>query len=390
MSSQVHVSLGGHPVACVMLTIPYGGIWSATVDLIDEAAKLPTPTQLVIGGSTCVCAPSVQGAFALQRRVRVEGGYGGWRRPLPARGYDNDANVKASRVAQDAAQEAGEVIGSFAGGVERLGVDYARKAGLASTALDRAAQGATWWVGLDGVTHVGTRPTSRPPRDAYELLDYNAREQVAILGLEDLTEVGVGSILSDPRLEADVTVRGLEVTITPDMIRARAWCSPDGEVSPLADALKAIADRCAPGELWGKYRYRVISMTADRVNVQAVRKRTGLPDLLTVSMWPGAAGLHAVLAPGSECVVEFLDGDPGQPVITHFAGKDGVGHVPVSLSLCGGSSRVAAVGSTVTVFFPAIIPASGTLDGLPFVGNLTIVDPVVGIVEDGPNPKVLV
>jgi hypothetical protein len=81
------------------------------------------------------------------------------------------------------------------------------------------------------------------------------------------------------------------------------------------------------------YRYRVVRMVANRAELQAVRKGAGLPDTLPVSIHPGMAGLAANLTPGALVLVAFIEGDPTQPIITHFATQDEPGFLPVSLAL---------------------------------------------------------
>ncbi|HSN26435.1 MAG TPA: hypothetical protein VLT45_09120, partial [Kofleriaceae bacterium] len=64
---------------------------------------------------------------------------------------------------------------------------------------------------------------------------------------------------------------------------------------------------------------------------------SGAPDLVPLSAWPGIAGSHSVAQLGAEVLVQFIEGDPGQPVVTHFAGKDGVGWIPTEAILAASS-----------------------------------------------------
>jgi hypothetical protein len=124
--------------------------------------------------------------------------------------------------------------------------------------------------------------------------------------------------------------------------------------------------------VFGLYRYRVVRMASDgRVELQAVRRIVGLPDLLPISQWPGVAGTHAELAPGTVVLVEFVEGDRGMPVITHFVGKDGSDFTPVSLVLGGIDGPPAArSGDAVEVLLPPAV-FSGTIGGAPASGVLT-------------------
>lgn len=102
----------------------------------------------------------------------------------------------------------------------------------------------------------------------------------------------------------------------------------------LLRALRAIVREMFPRyDFLGKYRYRVLAMVGDRVDLQAVRKGAGLPDILPVPIASGMAGLSAELTPGAIVLVEFIEGDPQLPVITAFSRDGGSTFLPVSLVL---------------------------------------------------------
>jgi hypothetical protein len=127
-----------------------------------------------------------------------------------------------------------------------------------------------------------------------------------------------------------------------------------------------------------------VSMAPDgRVNLQAVRKAAGLPDVLPVAQWPGLAGSHAELAQGAEVLVEFIEGDRTMPIVTRYVGKDGPGFVPVSVSLCGGESPVARVGDFVDITIPAGVIIPGFNSG---GGPFTVSPPglrLIGFIQSG-------
>jgi hypothetical protein len=55
-------------------------------------------------------------------------------------------------------------------------------------------------------------------------------------------------------------------------------------------------------------------------------------------MWPGLAGAHSSLALGAQVLVQFIGGNPTEPIVTHFAGKDGAGWIPTDTILSASSS----------------------------------------------------
>lgn len=119
-------------------------------------------------------------------------------------------------------------------------------------------------------------------------------------------------------------------------------------MSRLLDDLRAVVLACLPtSPFWVPRRFRVIEMASDnRVKLQAVVKALGLPNVLPVSMSPGMAGVWAKLTPGVLVIVQFVDGDPSMPLITHFEGPDGAGFLPVEATIDAVS--VVAIGPTAS------------------------------------------
>lgn len=369
--ASAFVGVNGHRVRALTLRVASVGPWVAEVELA-EPATLAGAVTLAIGDTTFAGTVVAQqsGEFALQTSARIVGGAGGWGKRLQPRGYHNDASIKAELIAEDAARDCGEKIGLFAPGLERIGLDYARGTEIASTVLEYAAGGAAWWVDYAGVTNVGVRPSSPLAPSTYVLQQYSARDRIAELAIDDLASLAVGSIISDERLDAPQTVRDFEVTTRDNSpLRASVWFGGvASEPSRLAGLLRSIITHAVAGELPGCYRYRVMSQAGDgRVDLQAVRKQAGLPDLRTVSQWPGVPGVSTVLALGGECIVQFIDSDPAQPIITAYAGPGGAGFVPQALVIGGDVGTPAArQGDTVEVLLPpAMFVGTITVSGVP-------------------------
>jgi hypothetical protein len=325
-------TINGVPATYVRVFVPYTGPWFADV-ITDGARALSGRVTLTVGSLTLVGTidPLANGARSDQQYARVVAGAGAWGRSVLPKAYHNDLGVKALTVAQDAAREVGESMGVVAPIVPVIGRDYVREVGPASRVLEDAIGTTPWWVDYNGVTQVSARTPSAAVTGTYEVMEYQPRDRMVELALDDLTAVGIGSVLVDG-LDAPQTVRGLEMDITEERVRVFAWCGASGR-DRIAELFEGIVRRIVADTLHGKYRYRVVSMDVDRVKLQVVSARTRLPDILPVSMVPGIAGAHAQLTPGAEVFVEFEEGDRTKPIITGFAGKDGVGFVPVSMTL---------------------------------------------------------
>jgi hypothetical protein len=406
-----YAKLAGKTCTTVRVVVGNVGPWFAECEVESDVA-ISGQVTLEISGQKFVGTVDANrsGTYGNDRKVRLVAGGGGWSRLLAAKNYHNDTRIKAKTVAEDAAREAGETLGDFVPAEERIGVDYVREAGLASRVLEDVVGGVPWWVGYDGVTRVGTRATSKVAEKSYEVLAYDPVMRRVTLGVTDVAEVLIGSIVSK-QLEAPQTIRELEIHLDAGELRINAWCGGStAGAGHLAGLMRSIVERSTDDRIWGKYRYRVVRMNGDRVELQAVRKAVGLPDVMPVSMWPGVAGAHAELTPGAEVIVEFVEGDRTMPVVTHFAGKDGVGHVPVSLTLCGSTQAAARQGDlvqsggvgTVVTLTPMTPPGTllpGPLApcvglGMPYFISFSaepptaiLADPLYGAISTG-SPKV--
>ena len=150
-------------------------------------------------------------------------------------------------------------------------------------------------------------------------------------------------------------------------------------MSRLLDDLRAVVLACIPtSPFWVPRRFRVLKMhTGDhRVELQAVTKALGLPDVLPVSVSPGMAGLEAKLTPGAIVVVQWVDGDPSLPLITHFAAADDTGFLPVELAL--DATTKVEIGKTSL----ATTIANGTpvAQGIARLGDSVVVMGVTGAI----------
>lgn len=369
------ITCGGAPVESLSIHVPGIGPWFAEVSFADDALEVPQGRVEVLAGSTRfrgTVPPAHDGTFALRRRFEVFAGGGGWGRLVKARSYGrNDAGVKASRVIADVALEVGETLGTVAPAAPTLGTHYASDAGMAARVLEDAARGVPWWVDYDGITHVTPRASDTPDAKAYQVLQCWPDLNYVQLGVEDLSTIHVGSILTE-RLPAPLVVKAIEFRVTPNEIRALCWTFADGQQSKLADALKNIARRATDGRLLGTYRYRVGEQHGEHVDLQLVKRRTGVPDLTRVSVWLGLPGASAKLTKSAEVLVQFIDGDRSDPAVTGFVGRGGAGYAPEHVTLGGAASdaetdEVAFKGCTVKMLTPPAV-FTGTINGAPATG----------------------
>lgn len=410
--TDAFVTCNGQRLTALTVSVANVGPWIAELDF-ELAPDVSGRVEIKVGETLTLVGtvvPTQDGTYIQQRRCRVVAGAGGWGRTLPRKNYANDAGVKAKLVAEDAAREVGETLGSFAPEVERIGANYVRSVGSASRVLEHAIGDVAWWVDYAGRTNVGPRPpVPLAIDDSYDVLMHDPRNRTLTFALNDPSIVQIGSVISKQPLEQPLTVREFDLCVDASSTRIVAWCGGgERERGRLAGLMHAIVARSSDASLFGKYRYRVVTQSDvdGRVNLQAVRKAAGLPDVQPLSMWPGVAGAHAVLEQGAEVLVEFIEGDPTQPIITHFSGQGGAGFVPVSLAFCGSVQAAARQGDLVqsggvgtqAIFTsgPSVPPGPvPMLEGVPYLVTFSsnpatvgaLASPLYGAISTG-SPKV--
>jgi hypothetical protein len=375
--SEVFITLGGHELQALCLRVGAVGPWIAECDLTDDTPLAGKQT-LKIGAQSFVgtVVPQQAGTFALTRTLCLVAGAGGWSSYLSPRAYHSDAGVRCKLLAQDAARESGESLDQFAPAADTVGKDYVRGHELASAVLEHAAGGVPWWVDYAGLTQVAQRPAPVLAAADYTLLGFDGRSRIAVLTSDDIDKLPVGAVIEDKRLDAPQTIRDLEYTFAKGQPpRIVAWCGgSSSSASRLAELLRAVIDRTHDEPLHGVYRYRVVSEAADtRCDLQAIRKSVGLPDLRHISQWPGVAGVASKLTLGAEVLVQFIEGDRAQPVLTGYAGKDSVGFVPLETVIGGEPAPAAArIGDDVTLPSGTF---TGTIGGSAASGTIVFTSP---------------
>lgn len=391
MSDDVtaHVTVNGKAATRIHIHVPGVGPWFADVDFADAADGLAGAATIVVGDVTLTGTFAPQnGTFGLQRKARILAGGGGWGHAIPAKSYPNDAGVKALLVAREAAAACGERLAPDAvTATNTVGAShFVREAGSASKAIEAAAGGFPWWVDYTGVTHIAeSRTAPAPAADSYVVLEHNPRQASAVIAVDSLAAIAVGATLTE-RLDAPLKVVALEFDVSVTGIRCRVWGDTDGSRGAIADSLEAIIDHVGGRRLDGIYRYRAVRMAGDRVDLQVVKKASGLPDVVRVPMMPGVSGAHVTLKPGCICYVQFVDGDRGDPVITSFSGKGDPSDIPDRIDLAGGRAAVARQGDLVQCGGVGTMVTFGTIPPTPPGPGAVMVQNVPYLISFSPNP----
>lgn len=95
----------------------------------------------------------------------------------------------------------------------------------------------------------------------------------------------------------------------------------------------------------------------------------GLPQLNAVETVSSIASMSATPSAGMACMVAFLDGNPTKPRLIGIEAK--------------GANPVARLGDQVMCFLQPTLPVVGTVSGSPFVGTITVANPISGTITQG-------
>lgn len=327
------LTINGLEVASMDWAASWNGPWTGDVELMSTARENPAGrvTLVSVDGIALVGTVDAEhsGVFADKRHVRIVGGADGWRKNVRSQHYNSSIGVQLREVATTTAAEVGELVVML---VEKVvGLDFARREDVASQVFADAA--VDWWVGVDGATRVGKRP-SLPAPDGFRVLDWDAAASTMTFKASVLVEPG--TVIVDERFGRRV-VRRVEAVVSNGSVTGTLWVSdsdaPIGSGSEFVDALRSVARKATNIESARFYEYRVIEMQGDRVALQVVDTTDGVPDLIPVSVWAGISGYKAMLRPSSHCLVGFRGGKASAPFIAFYEPPEADGWRPVELDL---------------------------------------------------------
>jgi hypothetical protein len=357
-------TLNAITIARAHVSLPAWGVWYADVELteptaLDGAAQLEFPGLSLAG--TIVSGGPYQG----RARYRVAGGKGAWGKAVKAKPYANDAGVKIATALTDAAKDCGEtLVGDLPKG--RVGPHYARRSAPASNVLNILCA-RDWYVDDEGNTRIGKRSRVEYSGSA-EVLSIDTQLRVVRLGCETLAGLRPGVVVSG--------VQASDVVITQDPKRIRATVYGMQSSRTLA-AFERLLTSLFPDLVYrGAFEYRVVTQSGDRLNLQPALVSTGLPDLSRVPMRPGVAGARNDVKLGSLVVVQFLNADPGRPVVTGFDAPDSPGWLPSATELQIGGLPGSAV--SLAEMGPVVPSPMGLINGVARLNDDVIAGPFAG------------
>lgn len=311
-------TLNGRLCSEVRATLPRYGVWSAwaTLATADAVAETPGGATLEVAGLTLIGTVKRQGERNGLRSVELEGGFGGWSRPVTADGQGGGLRagnlVQLSAVAQSIAGKAGETVVMGSGVDRKVGEVVAARLGAvdAGALLSQAcaspagASVVPWWVAPDGTTRLETRTGAAVTAKAVDVDDL-ARSYV--YAEDDALQLLPGATIDgSPIVELRIDVGG-------DTVREVATVAiADEEPHTVAALFRRLILRVVGPHVSARTLYRYVVRNVDvagRIRATPVRSLLA-PTLDGVRFWPGIAGGRCVPKEGTEVLIQFADGDP--------------------------------------------------------------------------------
>jgi hypothetical protein len=318
LADSFYAAVAGRGCSALSLYVPNVGAWVVEAFIPDGLDALDGSVVVTLGELTLIGTidPDGSGVERGRQRLRIVAGGNGWGTILPAQGYANAAGITARNVAADAAAAVGETLGTFEPEETYLSDHYVRQTAPASRALESAIGAVPWWVAYDGTTQVQLRAESTPAADAYEVLDYDPGTRLAQLSVDDLSAIGIGSLIEVE--DGARAIRDLTIHARDNDLRVEAWLGgAAGERSRLVRGLRTMVGKIRDERLHGVWRYRVSRFANGLADLEPLDDT--LPSLLQVQQWPGCGGAQATLATDAVVLVEFLDGRRDLPQVRGFA-----------------------------------------------------------------------
>jgi len=362
----------GNPIVSGSISMPHIGAWHATIQQSGVEPIEGSVTLEIDGISfTGTALPGRSGRSGSRARAKIVGGAGGLSKTLPAKQYANGVSVRT--VVGDILRETGETL-SGNSSEPTLGSSlpsWQRVEGPASRALVAIldAVGAIWRLERDGTVLV-TVEAYPDTTVEHVLLDEDWSAGVILIRPQapDLLP-GVTFLVHQIKyVRHDFDGNGM---------RTRAYLEPPGGL--LDRVLSDINKRVDYATLWPA---RVVKQNSDgtlEVVADDERLRQGRGSINKVPIRHGLPGVQSVqVSQGARVRVGFDGGDPDKP----FAALWDAGDADlVQVGPLG--AGVAYVGSAVEVYFPPVVPFSGTINGAPAAGVMTIATPGIGVVTIG-------
>jgi len=368
------IQVNGIDVISGVVTIPYYGAWVADIVLASSSTITPT-LELRVGNLTMKGTVIRESSFAQSRSARIVGGYAGWRKVIPAKGYSHASGVKLSIVLGDAARACGEMVEITAD--RSLGQGWARESSRAEETL-RIVTGGKWWMGNDGVTKTIARDTSSVS-SPFTVVSWSGGKGLFEIATENVAEWMPGKSFESATVPKQ-TISSVSIEFdTEGKLRLSVMSTTDSSDRIQSSLRALIRSEIANLTYLGVWEYTIAGVSGTTISATPTDSR--MPDITGCRMMPGLIGETVVPTVGSKCRISFVNGDPARFECIAIEG------VPSSITVGASGMPCARLGDQVISFFPPLLAVVGTMTvgavASPFVGTITIANPIGGVINNG-------
>ncbi len=214
-------TIDGEMLTSARVTLPKTGAWlydgtTATSEVTEGARVTLTVAEDMTLSGTVIRAVEFEG----RTQFRVVGGKGGWTAPVRAVGYTSSAGLAFAPIAQDAARESGETLGSSVPQVS-VGTQYTRRAGPASQVFALLPVGTDWWIDDAGATQFGQRAAGLLMTE-FQSMDYDGRSGVLQIATDSPGAFRPGKTIAAPNI-GERLINAVVWHVTTDALRGELW-----------------------------------------------------------------------------------------------------------------------------------------------------------------------
>lgn len=292
----------------------------------------PTGKVTVHWGSTQLPGTVLQnksGASVGEGVATIVGG-AGWHNEPPATWLVN-AMATPAQVAHQLAQAVGENLVVSAGALRPGRLAYARARQPASDTLrDLLADGALWWVELDGTTRAATDHPS-PALSSDIVLEYDPEARVAKLDILEPSQVPIGGVIpAASERFPELRIYSIDIEASEEGVLTMARTEPPVADVPHVAALLQSVMAGAPVPAHATWRTATVqSQDAQRrPSLRFEERDKELADPLPVRAFCGVPGVSAEVFTGTRTLLAFDRADPTNPIAAMWSPFGEPGHVP--------------------------------------------------------------
>lgn len=371
-------SVNGLQIVAGTLLVPRVGMWTADLHLAG-AQTISGQATVTIGNLTLQGFVYRSDPYGGQVRARLVGGYGGWRQRVAPQGYGSSTGIKLSTVLNDIARLVGEKVEIDAD--VGIGNAYVRVNFATSVASDvlwqMLAQGfiPAWRIDAAGTTQLTPWPTATITAP-FTVTDQKPDEGIATIATEEYAAWMPGAQFTSPFTEGTLTSAGVHYVWDNDGKFRFEVLTGDATDRVLGPIQQIIRKEIEPLRFFGRYEYTISNPSTKTIDGAPTDTTLGLPDLQSVPL--SSDSIASYTPPdGGKAHVMFVNGQPTQPVCVWTEGQ------PTNAQILGGPNPVARLGDQVQCFLPPTLPVVGVVGVAPFVGTITVANPITGAITGG-------